>query len=1814
MEQKKKKRSAGKLRMILAVLLLAGMIFPALFAEQENWSGEGGRAEAEEVLEETGLDSGEKAAGGSEDLRETENEPAKDTEKPAAQTEAFQSETVKEEMPEETLQEPTEVSEEDGKDIQESEKMSEDKTAGTETGTEAGASKEETSGTEAQTAAISFGNRQSEGSTALSETAASGKTETKKETSGAVEPETESERWEKQELEPGTGAWTGSESGTESESETESDSGTGSESGTESESQTESDSGTESESETEEDLSFLLDEQWRDGPIRKVGGISLFTARYPTVSRDSSEILSYLGFPCYFKYVTDHGLSVGGKTVAAYCLYNTREAPEDEKYTYEGEGSLSKEITYCLYSGCRYRGSTAYNSKYSAGSWKKDYYITQMAIHIINHEQGRESSIEDYLDQSKDREVYNLVYKMVEDAYADTTIASSVTNQTKEVTYEITPSKQDTWIRQGNGTYRTASSYTCKSNEPDRILDVTRSLEKGTPQGVTIVVEEPENPLSPFYFQATQAAYQSIARDQITVTASVTVVAEEYGGWWYEPADSSVKRQAVTYLSMDFTELEETRKVTATAAELFFSVRIQKTEAGTGAALKGAVYGLYGDEGCKNRLYTFPATDENGRTQLLNLQAEQENYYVKEITAPSAHVLNTQVYKVQSIQEETVIQAEDKLQTASLTIWKEGEVLTGAASDGEGVKFLYENRKIKGAVFTLYAEETILNGAGQKVYSAGDIVRENLRAGADGSVTVNGLPFGVYSLEEKQAPEGMAKSQERYRVELKAPGQTEEVSYHTVTVKNTRTKARIKIYKADSETKNPLAGARFGLYTAGEIKNASGQVIAGANTLIASGLTGQDGFLSFEEEIPWGYSYYAAEIQAPNGYVRNPEARFSLDFRGTGGIAVQEFSYECTNQSCRAKVNLQKVDLETGEAVPQGDASLTGAVYGLFAREDIVHPDGKTGVLHKAGEQAAVLTSDESGRAAADGLYPGKYFLKELKAPEGYVLDEKEYDVACLWENDQTLTIEKSVTIGEQVKKQPFQLIKISQEGADDAPLLKGAGFTVYLLSELKMDEEGEYLLDEAAPVVIGESGETELFTDETGYLQTIPLPYGKYLVRETTVPEEYKPVRDFLVTVSEHSPDQPQPWRVLLDEHFQAKLKVVKRDQETGEILKVPGAKFQILNQDTGEYVKQTVTYPKRETLEVFETNEEGYLILPENLLPGKYSLIETEAPEGYIRNEEPLEFEISSGCAYETDSLTGDVVIVQEYENQPVKGEIQIRKTGEIPEKTEEGLVYKETSLAGVVFDLYAAEDILYADGRTDADGEREILFEKGALAASAVTDEKGEASVKDLPLGIYEIRERKPPETFQEPKEETVAELLWKDQETPVIRWEKDWKNLRQKIEIRVQKKDSEDGTPIEGAVFSLYAAEDILGPDGMLLFDEGEEAARCTTDQEGQGIFEADLPHGKYVIREEQAAPGYVSSRESLEADVRYRDGTAEILEFTGVFENRRTDLQITKTDLTNGEEIEGASLEVRDSEGNVIDQWISEKEPHRIRGLEIGKKYFLTETLPAPGYVTAETIEFTLENTEEIQKVSMQDDITKVEISKQDITDGSEIPGAKLSIVNENGKIVESWISEKEPHQIRRLPAGTYTLREELAPYGYLTAEEVKFTVEDTGEIQKVVMQDHHPMGRLILEKTDQETGEGLKGAVFELRSEEGEVLEKLETDQDGRAESSLLETALYEEGAFQEEITYFLEEIQAPEGYEKEEKIREITFQYEDGKTKEIQRTEEIKNRRTPIPQGDTPRTGDRTGIEFWMGLAGAGGALGGLLLFAGGRAGRRGH
>lgn len=275
----------------------------------------------------------------------------------------------------------------------------------------------------------------------------------------------------------------------------------------------------------------------------------------------------------------------------------------------------------------------------------------------------------------------------------------------------------------------------------------------------------------------------------------------------------------------------------------------------------------------------------------------------------------------------------------------------------------------------------------------------------------------------------------------------------------------------------------------------------------------------------------------------------------------------------------------------------------------------------------------------------------------------------------------------------------------------------------------------------------------------------------------------------------------------------------------------------------------------------------------------------------------------------------------------------------------------------------------------------------------------------------------------------------------------------------------------------------------------------------------------------------------------------------------------------------------------MDEWVSKEEAHIIKGLIVGKKYKMTETKPADGYVTAESIEFTVENTKEVQKHQMLDDVTKVEISKKDIADSSEVPGAKLIILDKDGKKVESWTSTDKPHMVEKLPVGEYTLREEQAPDGYLIAEDVKFTVKDTGKIQKVKMKDAHPYGKLVIKKTDSTSKAALPGAEFELHEKEsGKVVEKLVTDKTGTATSGKIPIATYKNGKVEKTVEYILVETKAPNGYELSSKKEEIRFEYKDGKTKVIEIVKEIKNTKSPsgsTPTGNSPKTGDSTNI--WL-------------------------
>ena len=343
--------------------------------------------------------------------------------------------------------------------------------------------------------------------------------------------------------------------------------------------------------------------------------------------------------------------------------------------------------------------------------------------------------------------------------------------------------------------------------------------------------------------------------------------------------------------------------------------------------------------------------------------------------------------------------------------------------------------------------------------------------------------------------------------------------------------------------------------------------------------------------------------------------------------------------------------------------------------------------------------------------------------------------------------------------------------------------------------------------------------------------------------------------------------------------------------------------------------------------------------------------------------------------------------------------------------------------------------------------------------MTDTEGKAVVNNLPLGSYYMKETIAGDHFVLNPEQKEFTLTAEDDTQAVVYEGVAYKNERQKISISVEKKDAVTEEKLEGVIFGLYAKEDILSQQGEVLVEKDTLLEKKATDEKGQLTFDSDLYHGKYYVKEEVRKPGYLPNEEIWEIDASYIDQNLAEIKLTKEVENQPTKSQFTKTDATTGEELEGAKLQIIDQDGNIVEEWISTKEPHVVYGLPEGT-YTLHEELPpyAEGYVSAEDMEFEVKEDGSVTKVEMKDAYSKVEISKTDIS-GKELPGAKLTILDKDGKTVESWTSEEKPHYIEMLPIGEYTLREESAPNGYLIAEDVKFTVEDTGEIQKVVMKD-----------------------------------------------------------------------------------------------------------------------------------------------------------
>jgi uncharacterized surface anchored protein/transcriptional regulator with XRE-family HTH domain len=534
--------------------------------------------------------------------------------------------------------------------------------------------------------------------------------------------------------------------------------------------------------------------------------------------------------------------------------------------------------------------------------------------------------------------------------------------------------------------------------------------------------------------------------------------------------------------------------------------------------------------------------------------------------------------------------------------------------------------------------------------------------------------------------------------------------------------------------------------------------------------------------------------------------------------------------------------------------------------------------------------------------------------------------------------------------KQPFQIIKAANNGKTDADLLKWVGFTAYLVSSLKVNEDGSYDFDSAKPVVIGKNGATEIFTDEKGYACSIAIPYGTYIVRETTTPHNYTPVDDFIVQITENHPSTPQVWRVMLDKEFKAKLKIIKQDDETKKAVLQKNTEFKIFNMDTEKYVEQVTTYPTTVKHKSYFTDEQGYLILPQNLKIGHYRIEEVNAPYGYTLNENYYEVNVDSNTAYQMDGTSGDVIIEIAYENNPVKGELNIVKQGEVLNGFKDDFTYQKEKLEGAFFEVYAAEDIYTADFQKDDQGNRILEYASGALVGTVTTDKDGKAQIADLPLGTYKVVEKTAPECFVLNEEAQTVTFSYKDQKTPVIEQTAAFENDRQKVEVSVVKQDAENETVVAGAEFGLYAKEDILA-HGEVAVKADTLLGKAVSNEDGKAVFELDLPFGSYYIKELAAPAGYVSSFETLEVTAKYQGQDVKVVKLESIFKNQPTKVTFKKSDI----ELSGATLTVLDKDGNVVDTWKSVKgEEHLIERLTAGETYTLREESAGPRMAQYET--------------------------------------------------------------------------------------------------------------------------------------------------------------------------------------------------------------------------------------------------------------------
>ncbi|BAB62495.1 SpaA isopeptide-forming pilin-related protein (plasmid) [Clostridium perfringens] len=967
----------------------------------------------------------------------------------------------------------------------------------------------------------------------------------------------------------------------------------------------------------------------------------------------------------------------------------------------------------------------------------------------------------------------------------------------------------------------------------------------------------------------------------------------------------------------------------------------------------------------------------------------------------------------------------------------------------------------------------------------------------DGKAVFNDIKPAEYTIHEVEAPQGYLVTNP-----VNVTVKPNKVSIAEMT--DTQIKGKIQVLKVDEETNTPLQGAEFEITQDGKHIET---ITTGENGIATSSL------------LPFG-NYLVKEIKAPSKYVLNGEEHPVTISENGKTIEITH-----TNKIIKGKVAVKKTDSEIS------DLNLEGAEFTIY--------DNNKNIV-------ATITTNKDGYAESEPLNYGTYTMQETKAPKGYLLSNKVWDIN-INENDKTYTFD----VSNDVIKGKLQIVKVDSEN-EEKPV-EGAGFDVIAVN-VNGIKEGTVV--------------DHVVTDKNGFAYTKDLRYGDYKFHETDTPKGYwKSDKEYSFNIAENGKTYV---KYIKNSPIQAKVRVIKVDSKDGKPLK--GVKFQIRNADTKKLVEFTnfigIIPMKTTTL---ETNKNGELVTPQNLAYGNYLLEEVEPLEGYIKVN-PIPFKIDENSVLEEIKDLG-TIYTQKVSNDRITANMELLKLDKETNKPLENIEFKVTALDGFMKGktwnlksddkgLVSLKGLEYGDYRVDEvktlwnyvlnkepiffsvkengktiklqmtnkkirgsvelfkfdkdtnrplEGVKFDLLNGDKKVGTYTTDNTGKITVNNLEAGNYTWVEVEAIDHYNK-VDKKYDFNIYKDGQLEKI----DVANTVKTGELDFSKTDVTTGDSIDGAKVKITGLE----PQNKHINIE------FTSSKEGNKFT---LPEGKYTFEETLAPEGYRINKEVGTFEI--KDG--QITKANLKDERKQGDLIFTKTDVTTGKVIEGAKIKITCTEGlskgKVID-FTSSKDGNKFT-LDEGK-YTFEETSAPNGYrINKEVGTFEIKDGE-ITKANLKDERKQgdLEFTKTDVTDGRIIEGAKIKIICveglSKGKVIE-FTSFKDGNKFT-LDEGKYTFEEISAPNGYEINKEVgTFEIKD-GEITKANLKDERTTGVLEFTKTDVATGEVLEGAKIKI-----ECLEGLD-------QGKVIEFTSSKEG---NKFTlakgkYRISETKAPEGYE----------------------------------------------------------------------------